>query len=161
MSRTNGSETWRNSVARQLLEQDIMNGRIPLTNAEMTARVVHSLRPEFLQLPFASFPRRLQALRASCKDRLDRGINDAAAYEHDLQFDQRPTFATLGLPRWEGSDAQRLLKIDITDSLHLQMRPQQLHASRHEYQVFTLTTFRGHIHQEVKRRKFISTFYGR
>ena len=110
MSRTNGSETWRNSVARQLLEQDIMNGRIPLTNAEMTARVVHSLRPEFLQLPFASFPRRLQALRASCKDRLDRGINDAAAYEHNLQFDQRPTFATLGLPRWEGSDAQRLFK---------------------------------------------------
>jgi hypothetical protein len=94
-----------------------MNRRIPLTNAKMPARVVHSLRPEFSQLPFASFPRRLQALRASCKDRLDRGINDAAAYEHDLQFDQRPTFATHGLPRWEGSDAQRLLKIDITDSL--------------------------------------------
>jgi hypothetical protein len=161
MPPTNGSAPWRNSVARQLLEQDIMNGTIPLTNAEMTARDVHSCRPEFSQLPYESFPRRLQALRDSCKAKVNRGLDDAAAYHHDRQFDQQPTSATLGLPRWEGSNAERLLKIDITDGVDLQMTRQELYATRQEYQVFTLTTFRGHIHQEVKRRKFISSFYSR
>jgi hypothetical protein len=152
---------WRQSVARQLLEQDIMNGTIPLTNAEMTARDIHSLRPEFMQLPYDSFPRRLQALRKACKVKLDRGLTDAAAYQSDLQFDQRPTFAALGLPRWEGSDAQRYLGIDITAGLNLQMTPGELRATRNEYMVFGQAVFRGHIHQEVKRRKFMTSFYGR
>jgi hypothetical protein len=161
MSRKNGTEPWRNSVARQLLEQDILSGAIPLTNVEMTARAVHSLRPEFLQLPYDSFPRRLQALRDLCKAKMERGISDAAAYHNDRRFDQQPTFVALGLPRWEGSDAQTALKLDITEGLHLQLTPKQLRESRREYQVFGLKTFRGHIHQEVKRRKFITAFYGR
>lgn len=160
--RNNGTEPWRSSVARQLMEQDILSGAIPLTNAEMSPRAVHSLRPEFAQLPYDSFSRRLKALRALCKAKMDRGISDAAAYHSDrTRFDQQPTFAALGLPRWENSDAQTLLKHDITHGLHLRMTPKQLHESRPEYQVFSLTTFRGHIYQEVKRRKFISSFYGR
>ena len=157
----NSEPPWRDNAARKLLEQDIMNGVIPLTNAEMSARVVHGLRPEFTQLPYDSFPRRLQALRTACKAKLDRGITDAAAFEHDRKFDQRPTFASLGLPRWEGSDAQRLLKADITEGVHLHMTPYELHGTRDEYKVFSLTVFRGHIHQEVKRRKFMTSFYGR
>jgi hypothetical protein len=156
-----GNPPWRDNAARHLLEQEIMNGIIPLTNAEMPARIVHGLRPEYSQLPFDSFPRRLQALRASCKAKLDRGMTDAAAFEHDRRFAQRPTFAALGLPRWEGSDAQRLLKTDITEGMHLQMTPMVLHATRDEYKVFALAVFRGHIHQEIKRRKFVTTFYGR
>jgi hypothetical protein len=158
----NADPPWdANNIARQLLEQDIMNGIIPLANAEMSARVVHGLRPEFSQLPFDSFPRRLRGMRAICKATLDRGKSDAAAFENDRQFAQRPTFAALGLPRWEGSDAQQLLKTDITEGLHLQMTPLALYGTREEYKVFALTVFRGHIHQEVKRRKFISSFYGR
>ena len=161
-ARANGNKLpWRQHIARQLLEEDIMNGTIPLTNAEMTAREVHSLRPEFLELPFESFPRRLQALRKACKAKLDRGLTDSAAFQNDLRFDQRPTFAALGLPRWEGSDAQRCLKSDITAGLHLQMTPVELRATRNEYMTFELTVFRGHIHQEVKRRKFMTSFYGR
>jgi hypothetical protein len=138
-----------------------MNGTIPLTNAEMPAREVHSLRPEFSELPFASFPRRLQDLRKACKAKLDRGITDAAAFEHDRRFDRQPTLAALGLPRWEGSDAERFLKIDVAAGLNLQMTPQELRATRNEYMVFEKKVFRGHIHQEVKTRKFLSSFYGR
>ncbi len=90
---------------------------------------------------------------------MERGISDAAAYHNDRRFDQQPTFAALGLPCWEGSDAQTSLKLDIiTEGLHLQLTPKPLHESRREYQVFDLKTFRGHIHQEVKPRKFIATF---
>jgi hypothetical protein len=65
------------------------------------------------------------------------------------------------VPRWAGSAAERLLKNDITDGQHLLMKPQTLYQSRLEYQQFNLTTFRGHIYQEIKRRKFITSYYGR
>ena len=138
-----------------------MNGNIPLTTAEMSAREVHSLRPEFSQLPFASFPRRLQDLRKACKAKLDRGITDAAAFENDRRFNRRPTFVALGLPRWEGSDAERFLKLDVAAGLNLHMKPGELRATRNEYMLFELNVFRGHIHQEVKTRKFLTSFYGR
>ena len=152
---------WRNNPARLLLEQDLLSGAIPLTSAAMSSKVVYTIRPEYAQLPYASFPRRLQALRDSCKIKLDRGASDDAAYQHDCQFNRRPTFTASQKPRWEGSAAEHFLKSDITNNNHMNTTPQQLHASRSDYQVFELKVFRGHIHQEIKRRKFLSSFYGR
>ena len=157
----NAAGQWRSSVVRRLLEQDLLSGAIPLTNAEMPPLEVYNFRPEFAQIPYDSFPRRLKALRVQCGAKLNRSTVDAAAYNNDRRFDYQATFVALGLPRWDGSDAERLLKIDITNALHEQMAPKELYISRNEYQVFTLKVFRGHIHQEVKRRKFITGFYGR
>ena len=160
---TNGEAepTWITSATRTLMEQDIKNGTIPMTTDEMSDQEVYNLRPEYLLLPFNSFPRRLNALRDLYQKQLNRGMSDAAAFENDRRFSQRPTFAALGLPRWEGSNAERYLKIDIAAELHLQMTPQALRATRNEYMSFGKTVFREHIHQEVKRRKFIKSFYGR
>lgn len=160
---TNGEPepTWLTSATKKLLEQDLKSGTIPRTIAEMSPEGVYNLRPEYLLLPFDSFPRRLKALRKQYQEKLDRGTTDAEAFENDRKFDQRPTFAALGLPRWEGSDAEHYLKIDITAELHLQMTPAALRATRNEYMLFGKTVFQGHIHQEVKRRKFIKSFYGR
>ena len=160
---TNGEHepTWITSATRTLMEQDIKSGTIPMTKEEMPDREVYSLRPEYLLLPFDSFPRRLNALRDLYQAQLNRGMSDAAAFENDRRFAQQPTFAALGLPRWAGSDAERYLKIDIAAELHLQMTPQALRATRDEYMLFGKTVFREHIHQEVKRCKFIKSFYGR
>lgn len=160
---TNGEPepNWLTSATRALLENDIKKGTIPMTKAEMSDQQVYNLRPEYLLLPFDSFPRRLKALRQQHQERIDRGRNDAAAYENDRRFDHRPTLMALGLPRWEGSNAERYLKIDITAELHLHMTPEALRATRDDYMLFGKTVFRGHIHQEVKRRKFIKSFYGK
>jgi hypothetical protein len=161
MASTSALPPWRTSAARQLLEDDLLNGTIPLTNAEMMPLAVYRSRPEFAQYPYASFPRRLKTLRDTCSLRLNRRTADAAAYRHDQRFDVRPTQLAYGLPRWEGSEAEQWLKHDITNGLHEQMAPQALYRTRDAYQVFDLARFRGHIHQEVKRRKFITSFYGR
>jgi hypothetical protein len=85
-----------------------------------------------------------------------------AALAHDRQLRPQATHASNGVPRWEGSDAERLLKEDITAGLHTQMAPRVLFRTRAEYyEVFTLDQFRGHIAQEVELRKFKTSYYGR
>jgi hypothetical protein len=64
------------------------------------------------------------------------------------------SFNQLGAPRWDGSSAQTLLNADIDDGKHTRMKPQVLHGTREEYEVFDLTVFRKHIRQEVQTRKF-------
>ena len=153
---------WGHSNARQLLIDDILNGIIPLTNEEMMPSVAYRSRPEYAQYPESDFPPRLKAVREICKARLNRSVVDTAAYHNDRRFDVRPAQAATGLPRWEGSEAERFLKEDIENELHEQMLPRELFMTRSAYfEVFTLKVFRGHIAQEVKRRKFVTTFYGR
>ena len=111
--------SWRHSVARQLLETDLLNGTIPLTNAEMMPREVYYSRPEYLVYPYKGFPRRLRALRAACHLRLNRSVADTAAFRNDRRFDQRPAQTILSSPRWEGSEAEQWFNHDhITNGLH-------------------------------------------
>ena len=62
----------------------------------------------------------------------------------------------IGEPRWEGSDAERWLRVDMDRGLHLTMQPMQLYYTRLEFQVFTLEKFRKHINQESRGRRFVA-----
>jgi hypothetical protein len=69
------------------------------------------------------------------------------------------SFNQLGAPerlvgKVHGSLAQTLLNADIDDGKHTRMKPQVLHGTREEYEVFDLTVFRKHLRQEVQARKF-------
>jgi hypothetical protein len=63
--------------------------------------------------------------------------------------------AVQGYPVWAGSEAARLLKIDVDNGRHLTMKPRELYAldDRPEYRIWPLKVFRKHIHQEVRSRK--------
>jgi hypothetical protein len=111
---------WRKSRARNLLEQDLLNDSIPINNDEMTSAEVYGERPEFAEHSFNAFPRRLQALRDQCAIQLNRRQDDIAAFENDARFRERmmQQYTALPVRRWEGSDVERLLKVDITHNLH-------------------------------------------
>jgi hypothetical protein len=72
----------------------------------------------------------------------------------DLQLYSPAPLAAQGYPVWAGSDAARLLKIDV-DNGHLTMTPRELYAldDRPEYRIWPLKVFRKHIHHEVRSRK--------
>jgi hypothetical protein len=53
---------------------------------------------------------------------------------------------------WHGTEAERLLKEDVKNSLHKTMKPRKLHLTRKEYRAFELDIFRGHIYQETRSR---------
>lgn len=152
---------WNKSEAKRLLEQDLASGIIPVNGGEMGSREVYASRSEYAAFPIDVFTRRLASLRSIARGQNARRASDTAALMHDLQLHPQATHNSNGIPRWEGSDAERLLKDDITNGLHTQMTPLALYTTRAEYQLFTLDQFRGHIYQENKRRKFITSYYGR
>ena len=62
-------------------------------------------------------------------------------------------------PRWEQSEAERLLRVDMNEDKHKTMRPNELYNSRTEYtNNYPLTVFRKHIDQEERRRKMLSYY---
>ena len=154
--------TWNKSEARRLLERDLATGAIPVCGREMGTRLVYASRPEYATYTLELFTRRLASMRKTAKGQNARRVNDVAAHAHDLALRPQATHNINGVPRWEGSNAERLLKEDITAGLHTQMAPKMLFKTRVEYyQCFTLEKFRGHIAQEVKLRKFRTSYYGR
>ena len=155
------STSWNNSTAKGLLQRDLATGTIPLSGHVMGSRAVYESRPEYAVYSFDLFTRRLATLRREAKSQNARRAADATALLRDRHLYPPPTHDEHGSLRWEGSAAETLLKADIANDLHKQMQPRELHQTRAEYQVFNADIFRGHIYQEVKRRKFMTSFYGR
>ena len=79
---------------------------------------------------------------------------DKKAFLNFRENHPRPDLNYRGEPQWDGSDAQRLLKEDMTAGKHLKYdTPSEFRDSRPEYQTYNKKVFRGHIHQEVRLRK--------
>ena len=146
---------WRYSEARALLEKDLVDGTIPIDSDLMEPQVVYGQRPEFSDFPYKKFRDNLSAARRRHRDAKNRSATDAAALAHDRGIYPKKATNHRGEPRWDGSQAQALLKIDVHEGKNRTMAPNALRDSRAEYQEFPLDVFRGHIHQEWKRQKLI------
>jgi hypothetical protein len=55
-------------------------------------------------------------------------------------------------PRWDGHEAQHLLKLDVDDNKYKTMKPADLHKTHQDYECFPLTVFWRHIQQEVRQQ---------
>jgi hypothetical protein len=98
------------------------------------------------------------------QEKWDAGLSfatfDTAAMAHDRLLFPVPTHNHRGEPWWPGSEAQRLLALDVDDNKHITMKPRQLYNTRAEYyDNYPLQVFRDHIYQEVKLRKFVLQYY--
>jgi hypothetical protein len=112
------------------------------------------MHDEYKEYPIRNFARNLANLRKALKEQNERSSVDSRALAYDKKlYPQCDVTDSRGLPRWEGSDAERLLKFDIDRGEHNKMKRSELHLTRVAYQAFSLTVFRKHIHQEVRSRK--------
>jgi hypothetical protein len=82
-----------------------------------------------------------------------RAAEEAALLAHHKQHFPALTHNHRGDPRWQGSEAERLLKVDVSEKKNKEMHPQVLRGTRNEYQDYSLEVFRKHIHQEVRDQK--------
>ena len=57
------------------------------------------------------------------------------------------------LQNWDGSDAQKLLELDVAGYAHVGMTPKELQKTRDEYKQIELTVFRNHLYQEIRKTK--------
>lgn len=149
-------EPWKGSKAKELLQEDLVSGKIPLDATEMGPQVVYCQRTEFADIEYTKFRDRLRDLRKKIKQENAFASYDAAALARDRKIYPKAEHNHRGEPRWEGSEAERLLRLDMDEGKHKIMKPIKLYHSRSEYnENYPLTVFRKHIGQEEQLRKYI------
>jgi hypothetical protein len=141
---------WVSSRAKKLLKKDIVEGRVTI---DMEAQYVYGTRDEFMEYELKNFTTNLRNLHAAIEKEQDRAVVDSDAYAHDILIHPLILQGPSGYPQWQGSEAARLLKIDIEEEKHKSMKPSDLRNTQEEYKRFPLKVFRKHIDQEVRSRK--------
>ena len=154
MPRQAKKETWRSSKAKEILRDAIIRG---LVNKSMTPEEVYESHDEYKKWPKRNFKTNFKNLCTKVSKDKARSCYDAAAYEHDraLLCELRGSNKTSS--QWNLSDAKHLLRQDIEEGKHFNMRPRELYGTCKEYQDFDLKTFRKHIYQEKARTTKIAT----
>ena len=144
---------WSKSEAKKLLRDDIVVG---VVTDDMQASDVYKMRDEFQLYKFDNFKTNLGNLRVSIKKNIERMQFDCICYGKDrallieLRKDNPPNLPPY--PIWHKHEAKKLLKQDISDGKHIDIKPQELWESRSEYMEFPLKVFRKHIYQELDER---------
>ena len=142
---TNMPTPWE--VAKPVLERDCLEGRV---TDSMARKDVHAFRPEFQAVPINNFGNNWNRIKKSAQELKRIAVIDSAALFHD-----KILHPVEHQNRWDGSDAQTLLKQDIELGLCEQFSPKELWLSRPEHQVFDLDTFRPHVqHLAVQLHHF-------
>jgi hypothetical protein len=152
---------WRVHPARKILKEALVNGHIP-TDYNRQGGPNYALKPRmiydeyktnkaFAGMSGKEFADKLNRLRNIVEKRNKRVVDDMHAFEvFRNNFPVQPTNHR-GEPRWEGSQAQALLKQDTEMGRDLEFhRMRLLWLSRPEYQQFTRKVFLGHIDQEKR-----------
>ena len=142
---------WKKSTAKQILQDDIIAGRV---TDDMNANQVYQMHDEYRDFPIQNFRANLKRLLKTIEKLQERMRVDCEAYGHDkailmneAALEEAPPF----IP-WHRSEAKRLLKEDIENNKHKELKPRELWATKTEYQAFSLETFRKHIYQEVETK---------
>ena len=149
---------WKNSKAQGVLKALILSGDIRCDEGErIPALEVWTMfcepRQEFAGFLFSNFPSRLKAMQDLHIQKRGRAATEAALLVHHKEHFPAPSHNHRGVPRWNGSEAERLLKLDVLERKNEVMEPKDLRATRIKYQVYQPDVFRKHIHQEVRAQK--------
>jgi len=155
---------WRNSKALECLQRLVASGEIDviLTPKQVWDRFC-ILQPEFSGFRYnKNFPSRLRAIQQRHAEKCRRADASSAALAHDHLIFPSPAHNHRGEPRWQGSEAERFLKLDVAEKKHETMKPRQLYEARVEYHSnYPLEVFRKHIHQEVRLQKLLNQYASR
>lgn len=144
---------WAESEAKRLLRTDLIEGRVP---EEWTGVQVKQMRPEYAPYSQSRFTANLKTLRDGLERDYGRMVEDVDIYGHDMallkDYQQNHPPREKDYPLFHDHQARILLKSDVDNNKHKEMKPFQLRESRPEYQEFPPKVFRKHIYQEVDER---------
>ena len=151
---------WMTSKAKQLIAQDIIDGEIPLEGNIDVEKIFYGELGYHHHKYFKNFPfdktrykDRIERLREAIKRLQHWAAYDAAKIEEDRIKHPPKEKNIRGELRWDGSEAQALLKLDMDQGRHLQMRPKEFRETREAYGMFKLRIFQKHVDQEKQARK--------
>jgi hypothetical protein len=156
---------WRKSKAKQLLYQDMRDGRVTLDKDDlgedgekMKLRDIYTLRPEFAEYHYEYFSARVSLLRKTINDANSRAEQDQEAFDNFKARHPPSLLSHKGYIQWQGSDAQQQVLEDIEDGLHESMAKVALWELRSVYyENFPLKVFRDKLNQEIRSAKYLHT----
>ena len=152
---------WQYHPVRELLQEALINKEIPTDYKLMAPLDVWNKYCDadiFEGMEYdAAFKRWLLALRKQVRDGKDRAAEDLSYFNIAKKNHPAPARNHRNEPQWNGSEAHRLLKMDMDAKKHFDLKPEDLWESRPEYGEFHLSTFRDHLWQEHKTRKYLYT----
>jgi hypothetical protein len=151
---------WKQCPGRQVLLDDLEDGRLSLDNSITVEDAWESYRvkPEFANVGFSQFKARLTDHRKQVLKKVTQQQTEWQAYLRDIGLNPRQSHNNRGEPVFDLSPAKELLRKDVIAGVHEDLSPSQLWESRPEYMEFKLKKFRQRIYQEVRLQKY---YHGR
>lgn len=132
-------------IAKEKLIKEIKAGTV---KDETSAAEVHAKDPVYQAVKIENFKSNLRSLRK----RMQKFRAFAEMDEISRQKD-RELYPIDYQGRWGGSEADRLLKADMKEGKHKEMKPCQLRETRIEFQLYDKDQFRKHIYQVEREGK--------
>lgn len=157
-----GLPPWGDSYVRELLLADLKEGVIPKTHQPhiMDTREIFLSRPEYKLYGFKNFYSRLSALRDHLYASSTQASKDSEAFRIFVKNYPPKDTCSRGYPHWEGSKAQKQLKIDVANGEHKKEHVTPMimwgHEARPEYREFPQDVFRDHLYQEIGTCKYLN-----
>jgi len=143
---------WQHSKEKKILYKDIVEG-IVVTPQMKPKQVWMTRNGIYHRFKYENWRNNLRSLRKKIEKELGWAASDAADLAADRLLCPVPTVTPHGHPRWKGSEAEKLLKVDIDNGRVKLMEPKDLRETSLEYKKFPLHVFRKHIHQELRSRE--------
>ena len=142
---------WKTSIAKQMLRQAILEGKVPATMKPHQVYTLPELKNWLSPYPYNNFVGNLRRLRQRILEDQNRATADYNAMLHDLELHPRELNNARGYPRWDGSEAQDRVKRDVAEGKHNICRISQLAVGCLEFQAFPPEVIRKHYEQEINR----------
>ena len=158
--------SWQRSYAKELLRKDLIDGTVPLTydkkEGDLTAKEIYNMRPEYVPFGAKTFGARLGRLRKVIKNDQKRADSDLEAYNNYKTNHKVVTLTFQGLPVWDLSTAQELLRQDMDQDLHITGKDKRLKQLKSSFRVAPSTsplvkTYSGSISTKKRDCESIST----
>ena len=132
--------------------EDLCHGRIQMEETEMSTEAAYSMQPEFAKLDGERlFPEHLKRARKHTKKVKAESHGQYEALLEDRAKYPKPTHDYKDQPRWEGLEAEWLLKQDVAAGLNEMVTQKQFFQSWKEYhEDFDIDFIRQHIKQEER-----------
>ena len=148
----NGAD-WASSDAKHLIVQDMMDGLVPydqpIRNMRHLYDQMYAHQPEFRDFPYDNerYKARFSRIQVAVKRlKWAADYDEKALAAARLVYPQQ-THGPTGKILWEGSEADKWLKVDMANNLHLQMKPGKLFETRECYKEFGKRRFSKRIDQ--------------
>ena len=162
MPKSKGWIDWRTSAAREIVMEDLATGGWleaidnPLDKAPMIFQVYKHTYEEFEDVVYDQFEARLKDyVRENSKSK-ERSKEEEKWMREDRKLHPRQTHNQRGEPVFDMDYAKRVLREDVKNNVHLEMKPKELWELREPYHKFKPDIFRQRIYQEVRRNKMIN-----